>query len=90
MFGTEAKPRIHPPPLVRYNLFSTDRLLRDAVAREGAAWAVPQLESFGRMLGTAEAIEWGALSTKTRPFYIPTTAMDAAATKWSFTPPGTT
>lgn len=56
-----------PPPLAEYNLFSTDRALREAVAREGAGWACPQLEAFGRSLGTAEAIEWGTLANEYPP-----------------------
>ena len=28
-----------PQPLTEYNLFSSDRVLREAVAREGTAWA---------------------------------------------------
>ena len=56
-----------PPPLTEYNLFSIDRALREAVAREGAAWACPQLEAFGRMLGSAEAIEWATLANQSPP-----------------------
>ncbi len=48
-----------PPPLVDRNLFSTDRVLREAVEREGAGWACPQLDEFGRKVGSAEALEWG-------------------------------
>src|SRR5580700_1678089 len=29
-----------PPPLVDYNLYEGDRVLREAVSREGAAWLV--------------------------------------------------
>jgi putative acyl-CoA dehydrogenase len=56
-----------PPPLVDYNLFSTDRALRESVAREGAGWACAQLEDFGRKVGTAEAIEWGRLANEHPP-----------------------
>ncbi len=51
-----------PPPLVNYNLFSTDRALRDAVKREGAGWAWDRIEAYGARLGTAEAIHWGELA----------------------------
>ena len=56
-----------PPPLVDYNLFSTDRALREAVAREGAGWACAQIEEYGRKVGTAEAIEWGVLANEHPP-----------------------
>ncbi len=56
-----------PPPLADFNLFSTDRALREAVAREGAAWACPLLQEFGRKAGSAEAIEWGTLANEYPP-----------------------
>lgn len=56
-----------PPPLVDYNLFATDRPLREAVAREGAGWAAAQLHAFGATLGSAEVIEWGALANEYPP-----------------------
>ena len=56
-----------PPPLTDYNLFSSDRALREAVAREGAGWACASLEAFGRVLGTAEAIEWATLANEYPP-----------------------
>ena len=55
------------PPLVDYNLFSTDRALQEAVTREGASWACAELEGFGREVGTAEAIEWGVLANEYPP-----------------------
>jgi putative acyl-CoA dehydrogenase len=56
-----------PPPLVSYNLFTCDRALREAVAREGAGWACEALADFGRRLGTAEAMEWAALANDYPP-----------------------
>ena len=56
-----------PPPLVNYNLFTTDRALCAAVAREGAGWACAELEEFGRIVGTAELIEWGRLANEYPP-----------------------
>ena len=56
-----------PPPLVEYNLFSTDRALREALAREGGAWANAKLEAFGKELGRAEVMEWGALANDHPP-----------------------
>jgi len=48
-----------PPPLVEYNLFTTDSALAAAVEREGAAWARARLEEFGQILGYEEVIRWG-------------------------------
>jgi putative acyl-CoA dehydrogenase len=56
-----------PPPLVDYNLFTSDRTLREGVAREGGGWACGVLEEFGRRLGTAEAMEWAALANEYPP-----------------------
>jgi len=48
-----------PPPLVDYNLFEADAPLREALEREGAAWAQDQVHDLGRLAGTQEAIDWG-------------------------------
>ena len=56
-----------PPPLVDYNLFSTDRALREGIAREGAGWACEELHEFGRKSGTAEALEWGVAANQNPP-----------------------
>ena len=56
-----------PPPLADYNLFSTDRALREAAWREGAGWACAHLEDFGRKVGAAEAMEWAALANENPP-----------------------
>src|SRR5581483_8411519 len=56
-----------PPPLIDYNLFTTDRALHQAVAREGAAWACRQLEEYGRKLGTAEVMDWGVQANEYPP-----------------------
>jgi len=56
-----------PPPLTDFNLFATDRALRECVAREGAGWACAQLGEYGRIAGSAEAIEWGVLANEHPP-----------------------
>ena len=55
------------PPLVDCNLFAVDRMLREAVAREGAGWACAELEEYGRKAGSAEAIEWGVAANEHPP-----------------------
>ena len=47
------------PALADFNAFDADPALREAVAREGAAWALPQLSAYGARTGSAEVIQWG-------------------------------
>ena len=56
-----------PPPLQDYNLFASDRVLREAVAREGAGWACGELEEFGGVVGSAEAMEWAVQANENPP-----------------------
>jgi len=56
-----------PPPLVEYNLFTTDSALAAAVEREGAAWSRPRLEEFGQVLGHEEVIRWGFQANEHAP-----------------------
>ena len=39
------------PPLVDYNLFTSDRVLVEAVEREGAGWTADQAQRFGEQWG---------------------------------------
>ena len=48
-----------PPPLEPYNLFSSDRALREAVRREAAGWAEGDLDVLGATLGKPETIQLG-------------------------------
>ena len=48
-----------PTPLDSYNLFGSDRALRDGVAREGAESAERDLTAFGELLGKPETIQLG-------------------------------
>jgi putative acyl-CoA dehydrogenase len=56
-----------PPPLQDQNLFVTDRALRAAVSREGAGWACAELDEFGRLVGSAEALEWAVQANENPP-----------------------
>ena len=47
------------PPLVGYNLFASDRALREALDREGGGWAADRAHKLGELLGGEEAIGWG-------------------------------
>jgi putative acyl-CoA dehydrogenase len=56
-----------PPPLVNYNLFSSDRVLADALDREGASWARAMLADFGNRIGGEDAIRWGFQANENPP-----------------------
>ncbi|MBR0643886.1 isovaleryl-CoA dehydrogenase [Plastoroseomonas hellenica] len=56
-----------PSPFADLDLFTTDRALTEAVAREGAGWAQPELAEFGRRLGSAETLELGRLANAYPP-----------------------
>jgi putative acyl-CoA dehydrogenase len=56
-----------PPPLEPYHLFATDSALREAVGREGAAWAMPQLGKLGAKLGAAETVALGFAANENPP-----------------------
>ena len=55
------------PPIADYNLFAGDRVLRETVRREGAAWAEPELGALGAELGKAETIELGFAANRHPP-----------------------
>ena len=55
------------PPLVDVNLFTSDRALQEALAREGGAWAGGELEAFGRLAGSAASLELGRLANEHPP-----------------------
>ncbi len=56
-----------PSPLTGYNLFLTDKTLVNAIEREGAVWAGPQLAELGRLLGTEELQHWGFEANENKP-----------------------
>ncbi len=56
-----------PPPLIDYNLMTSDRALREAIPREGAAWAQEELVRFGQLLGSSDTIEWGFQANRNPP-----------------------
>src|ERR1043165_6567635 len=56
-----------PPPLVDFNLFTSDEVLGAALDREGASWARPHIEQFGKTLGTEQAIRLGFEANENPP-----------------------
>ena len=55
------------PPLEGYDVFAADRALGEAVDREGASWARPELGTLGTLAGSAEAQELGRLANEHGP-----------------------
>ncbi len=53
--------------LADYNMYAQDTALREAVQREGAAWADADLLRFGQLTGSAEYLEQGHLANKHLP-----------------------
>ena len=56
-----------PPPFEGRNLYLTDRALRSAAEREGAAWARQRLEAWGAVTGSAETYSLAARANRFRP-----------------------
>lgn len=56
-----------PPPLDPYNMFASDVVLREAVAREQAGWAQAELNELGATLGQPETIQLGFDANKFTP-----------------------
>ncbi|MGZ7014623.1 MAG: acyl-CoA dehydrogenase family protein [Acidimicrobiales bacterium] len=56
-----------PTPLTGHDVFGTDRTLREAVDREGAAWATDELHELGRLAGSAPAQAWGEQANANPP-----------------------
>jgi putative acyl-CoA dehydrogenase len=54
------------PPLAGHDLFTCNRPLVEALAREGGGWAAERCSSFGRIL-TGEPLEWGRLANENPP-----------------------
>ena len=48
-----------PPPFQDVNLFDSDRVLVEALRREGAEWAEERARAFGGIVGRPETIAWG-------------------------------
>lgn len=55
------------PPLVEYNLYTTDRALAAAVERHGAGWAEPRLAAIGADLGSPDNFERARLANTFGP-----------------------
>jgi putative acyl-CoA dehydrogenase len=56
-----------PPPRVGHDAYDEDLALREAVHREGAAWADDELHEVGRMVGDEDWIERGRTANENPP-----------------------
>jgi putative acyl-CoA dehydrogenase len=56
-----------PPAFEGRNLYLTDRALRSAAEREGAAWAQQRLEAWGAVMGSAETYSLAARANRFGP-----------------------
>ncbi|GAA3669202.1 acyl-CoA dehydrogenase family protein [Nocardioides ginsengisoli] len=54
------------PPLVGHDT-SADPALREGIEREGAGWALAEIQEVGRLAGTPEAMDWGRLAERFPP-----------------------
>ena len=55
-----------PPPLEGYNLFDQDRVLVEALEREGGSWARERIRRFGEQVG-GEPLRWGEQANRNVP-----------------------
>src|SRR5258708_35730660 len=55
-----------PPPLAGYNA-ADDKALLEALHREGAGWAEPDIRRLGRQAGSGQAQELGRLANESPP-----------------------
>ncbi len=56
-----------PPELPEYDLWSTDPVLPDAVARHGAGWTTEHLSRFGKRVGRNDVRAWGVAANVYEP-----------------------
>lgn len=56
-----------PSPLEGYNLFAHDAQLREALRREGGAWAEEKVYEFGALMGSREILGLGELANRHPP-----------------------
>ena len=55
------------PPLEDYNTFETDRVLVEALDREGGEWAAGWARDVGAAAGRAQTIRWGFQANENPP-----------------------
>ena len=56
-----------PPPLPEFNWFEADPILKQALQREGAAWASEKVGAFGKLLGSEHTAELALAANRFPP-----------------------
>jgi putative acyl-CoA dehydrogenase len=56
-----------PPPLVGFDAWSADRILRDAVEREGGGWIAPRAKEMGELVGSERMQTLAAQANRNAP-----------------------
>jgi putative acyl-CoA dehydrogenase len=56
-----------PPPLENYNTFETDKVLVEALRREGGEWATDHVREIGSAAGRPETIRWAVEANENPP-----------------------
>ena len=59
-----------PPPLAPYDAWLTDLPLQQSLMREGAGWALPEVEAYGPIAG-GELMELGFAANENKPVFKP-------------------
>ena len=77
-----------PSSRVADDAFADDAALREAVAREGGAWAEAQLHAYGA-LAAGELLALGLQANANRRFSGRSTRTVVASIAWNSIPPGT-
>lgn len=67
VFASTHKVENQPPLLEDYDMYGQDLALKEAVQREGAAWAEDGLQAFGRKTGSADWIRLGFEANAQKP-----------------------
>ncbi len=75
-----------PAPLVGHNVYLSNQPLREALAREGAAWAEQRAVELGKLAGSEEAIRWGFEANEQPPNFASATVSVTASTRSPTTP----
>ena len=77
-----------PPPLAGYDA-ADDQALLEALHREGAGWAEPDIRASAARQAPSRPRNTAASPTRARPGCAPTTVTATASMRWSSTPRGT-
>ena len=56
-----------PPPLIDFNLYETDTVLKEALFREGAEWADKRIHKFGEVIGSERYVNYAFQANRYLP-----------------------